>query len=221
MDWLRLESPAYWITFTASFLLVAVWESWRPNRECIVPAGQRWKMHGILLCIVMVVTTTIFRLSPVAAAIAAQGNPWGVLGFESIPFAVRAVAGFLLLDFTKYFTHWLYHHVSFLWPIHRVHHSDPDFDVSTGGRFHPLEPLVKGGVKPDHWGGEKVDHSTGWRCLSLKELRGWLERRPATRVAGRVLGRSGSRPRNLAPRVEGGDYERGLAGRFCLLSLSR
>ena len=87
------------------------------------------------------------------------------------------------------------------------------------GGHYPL--TVKGGVKPDHWGGEKVDHSTGWRCLSLKELRGWLERRPATRVAGRVLGRSGSRPRNLAPRVEGGDYERGLAGRFCLLSLSR
>ena len=142
MDWLRLESPGYWIVFTASFLLVAVWESRRPNRECIVAVEQRWKMHGVLLCVIMVFTSTIFRLSPVAAAIAAHGNPWGVLGFESIPLPVRAVAGILLLDFTKYFTHWLYHHVGFLWPIHRVHHSDPDFDVSTGARFHPLEPIL-------------------------------------------------------------------------------
>jgi hypothetical protein len=45
---------------------------------------------------------------------------------------------------------------------------------------------VKGGVKLDHWGGEKVDHFTGGRCLSFKDLRGRLERRPAARLAGRV-----------------------------------
>lgn len=142
MDWLRLESPAYWIAFVASFLLVAVWESSRPNRECLVPASRRWGMHGLLLTCVAALNTLLFRVTPVAAALAAQGSPWGVLGFAYIPYPVRAVAAILLLDFTKYATHWLYHHVAFLWPIHRVHHSDPDFDVSTGARFHPLEPLL-------------------------------------------------------------------------------
>ena len=46
--------------------------------------------------------------------------------------------------------------------------------------------FVKGGVKLDHWGGEKVYQFTGGRGLGLKDLRGWLERRPATRLAGRV-----------------------------------
>ena len=60
------------------------------------------------------------------------------------------------------------------------------FDVSPpspeeGGLRH-----VKGGVKLDQWGGEKVDQSTGWMGLSLKDLRGWRERRPANRLAGRV-----------------------------------
>lgn len=142
MNWLNWESPAYWITFVASFLLVAVWESARSNRESLVPAGRRWSMHGLLLILVAALNTLLFRLTPVAAAVAAQGSSWGVLGFASIPFPVRAAATFLLLDFTKYATHWLYHHVAFLWPIHRVHHSDPDFDVSTGARFHPLEPLL-------------------------------------------------------------------------------
>ena len=45
---------------------------------------------------------------------------------------------------------------------------------------------VKGGVKLDHWGGEKVDHFAGGRGRGLKDLRGRLERRPATRLAGRV-----------------------------------
>lgn len=142
MDWLRFESPGYWITFTVGFLVVAVWESHRPNRQSLVSAERRWTMHGLLLLCVMVVNTLLFRLSPVAAAVAAQDNPWGVLGIASIPFALRAAAAFLLLDFTKYATHWLYHHVPFLWPVHRVHHSDPDFDASTGARFHPLEPIL-------------------------------------------------------------------------------
>jgi hypothetical protein len=45
---------------------------------------------------------------------------------------------------------------------------------------------VKGGVKLDHPGGGKVDQFPGSCVLALKDLRGRLERRPATRVAGRV-----------------------------------
>ena len=49
-----------------------------------------------------------------------------------------------------------------------------------------FRPIVKGGVKLDHWGGEKADHFTGGRSFGLKDLRGRLECRPATRFAGRV-----------------------------------
>jgi hypothetical protein len=45
---------------------------------------------------------------------------------------------------------------------------------------------VKGGVKLDHRGGEKLDHFTGGSGRGLKDLRGRLERRPATRFAGSV-----------------------------------
>ena len=43
---------------------------------------------------------------------------------------------------------------------------------------------VKGGVKLDHSGGEKVDQFRGGGSFDLRELRGRLERRPAT-PAGR------------------------------------
>ena len=44
--------------------------------------------------------------------------------------------------------------------------------------------VVKGGVKLDHSGGEKVDQFRGGGSFDLRELRGRLERRPAT-PAGR------------------------------------
>ena len=52
----------------------------------------------------------------------------------------------LALDFVRYFVHWTEHHVPLLWRLHQVHHSDPDFDVSTGFRTHPLEIVYTQGT---------------------------------------------------------------------------
>jgi sterol desaturase/sphingolipid hydroxylase (fatty acid hydroxylase superfamily) len=39
------------------------------------------------------------------------------------------------------------HAVPALWRLHRVHHADLDFDVTTGARFHPIEILVSVVIK--------------------------------------------------------------------------
>lgn len=54
----------------------------------------------------------------------------------------RALAGFFLLDLAVYAQHVLFHHVPLLWRVHRVHHADTGFDVTTGIRFHPVEMIV-------------------------------------------------------------------------------
>jgi len=51
----------------------------------------------------------------------------------------------LLLDLVKYAIHRTYHSVPFLWRVHQVHHSDPDFDVSTAVRAHPIEMIFTQG----------------------------------------------------------------------------
>ncbi|MFV8817799.1 sterol desaturase family protein [Haliea sp. E17] len=60
--------------------------------------------------------------------------------------ASNPVAGFLLLlvvaEFIGYWGHRVYHRVSWLWPIHAVHHADTRLDVSTSLRNHPLETLL-------------------------------------------------------------------------------
>jgi len=59
-------------------------------------------------------------------------------------------------------------------------------NISNPAAMSQITAVVKGGVKLDHRGGGKVDQFTGSWGLDLKDLRGRLERRPATRFAGRV-----------------------------------
>jgi sterol desaturase/sphingolipid hydroxylase (fatty acid hydroxylase superfamily) len=56
------------------------------------------------------------------------------------------VVGFLLLDLLQYAVHRCQHAVPFLWRLHALHHSDPDVDVTTSVRHHPIEYLIATGI---------------------------------------------------------------------------
>ncbi len=65
---------------------------------------------------------------------------FGLLSFVTIEnHTLRFVLAFLLLDLSFYYWHVLNHRLSYLWRFHNVHHFDPDLDVTTGARFHPIE----------------------------------------------------------------------------------
>jgi sterol desaturase/sphingolipid hydroxylase (fatty acid hydroxylase superfamily) len=142
VPWERIESYSYWILFAATFLGVAVWESFRPRRELSTPPERRWGKHGLVLVVGTVISVGIYRVSPVVVAIAFAGNRYGLLNKPWIPFIGRCILAVLLLDFVKYAIHRAFHSVSFLWRVHQVHHSDPDFDVSTAARVHPIEIIL-------------------------------------------------------------------------------
>jgi sterol desaturase/sphingolipid hydroxylase (fatty acid hydroxylase superfamily) len=55
--------------------------------------------------------------------------------------ALSLVVGFLLLDLMGYLLHRCEHAVPLLWRFHALHHSDPDVDVTTAVRHHPIEYL--------------------------------------------------------------------------------
>ncbi len=93
--------------------------------------------------------TAMLRLSyfvvpavTVLAATYSEGRGLGLLPAMGVSGLATAVVGFLLLDLAIYGQHVVLHHVPVLWRLHRVHHADPEFDVSTGIRFHPLEILL-------------------------------------------------------------------------------
>lgn len=144
MDWLlQNQSKAYWVAFIAAFLAVAVVESLHPVRV-IRGVERRWARHGILFVIGTVTVGLVSRLSPVGVAFLFADSPYGVM--NRLPFWPACVLTVLMLDLVHYVTHWTFHHVGWLWPVHSVHHSDVDYDVSTSARFHPIEYILGGGV---------------------------------------------------------------------------
>jgi sterol desaturase/sphingolipid hydroxylase (fatty acid hydroxylase superfamily) len=146
MDWARLEPRFFWGLLVATFLGVAIWESYLPKRKLTLAAESRWGRHSVLMLLSIAVGIFILRISPVALTAATQQNRFGLLNRPWLPFPIRFGAAILLLDLLQYGVHWTFHHVGILWRVHEVHHSDPDFDVSTAVRFHPIETLITQGA---------------------------------------------------------------------------
>ncbi len=145
-SWQKLEARSYWILLVASFLAVALAESWRPKFALRVAPERRWSRHGILMLLYSAVWMAIYRVGPVVLALRFQNSRFGLLNKPAWPYALRFVLAIVALDFVRFATHWTEHHVAWLWRMHMVHHSDPDFDVSTGFRAHPLEVIYMQGA---------------------------------------------------------------------------
>jgi sterol desaturase/sphingolipid hydroxylase (fatty acid hydroxylase superfamily) len=127
-------------------LAVALWEFCRPRRRREFPALRRrvgnlgiWLLNIVLASLVFAPTDT-FR-PQLEAALGIALPPWPIPeGWASL------VAAFLLLDLLRYLVHRCKHAVPFLWRFHALHHSDPDVDVTTSVRLHPIEYLLNSGV---------------------------------------------------------------------------
>lgn len=146
MHWAQIEARTFWLVMAASFLVMAVWESLRPHRDLSIPGERRWSRHGLLFIVSSVTSVAIYRIGPVVVAAGMVQSRFGLFHRITLPYALRFVLTILLLDFLRYAVHWAQHHVPILWRMHQVHHSDPDFDLSTGARVHPLETVLVQGV---------------------------------------------------------------------------
>ena len=146
MDWIRIASDPYWFVFVASFLGIAVWETCRARRELAAPVGTRWGKHSFIWITGATLSSALYGLSPVIVAASVEGSRLGLLNQPWLPFAARCILALLLLDLTKYAVHRAWHSFPILWRVHQVHHSDPEYDLSTTFRFHPIESLVTQGV---------------------------------------------------------------------------
>ncbi|MFL5060092.1 MAG: sterol desaturase family protein [Xanthobacteraceae bacterium] len=128
--------------FAAVFAVMAAWELLAPRRELSVGRQPRWPGNlGIVIVDALAVRLIIPTAAAGTALIAAERG-WGLLNMLATPGWLAAILGFLLLDLLIYAQHVVFHHVPVLWRLHRMHHADLDIDVTTGGRFHPIEILL-------------------------------------------------------------------------------
>jgi sterol desaturase/sphingolipid hydroxylase (fatty acid hydroxylase superfamily) len=133
-----------WI-LVAAFLCVALAETYRPRRTLAKPVARRW-VGNLVLAVCESIPVWIYPLNVTLVALAVLKSPYGVLNRESIPFAARCALAIVVLDLLRYGVHRAFHGIPLLWRVHQIHHSDPDFDLTTGGRNHPVEVLLVQGT---------------------------------------------------------------------------
>jgi len=133
--------------FGLVFGAVALWELAAPRRKPFFDRRSRWPHNLGLLLVDVLVLRVLAPGAAIAVAWAAQEQGWGLLGALSLPSWLAVLIGVVLLDLAIYFQHVMFHAVPTLWRLHRVHHTDLDFDVTTGTRFHPVEIVISTGIK--------------------------------------------------------------------------
>lgn len=137
----------YTVLFFATLSGVVIWESRAPLRELRTSLRQRWMGNFGIMFINTALIWAVFPGAAVGTSLAVWTADGGLLRWLDVPFWPAFVLGILLMDLSRYTEHFLLHRVGPLWRIHRVHHTDLDFDVTTAVRFHPVEALVTNGTK--------------------------------------------------------------------------
>ena len=125
--------------FAGVFLVIAVVETLQPWRPSL--RRERWTANLLLFAIGAVALRLVFPAAAVGLALFANARGWGLLPALGLPAPVAATLAFIGLDAIIWAQHRLFHHVPWLWRLHRVHHTDTALDLTTGLRFHPLEIL--------------------------------------------------------------------------------
>jgi len=128
--------------FGLVFIVMLLWELIAPRRELSVPKALRWSSNLGLLLLNSMVLRLLFPAAAVGIAYSVAEQGWGLFNLVDLPLWLEVSAAVVLLDFAIYLQHRLMHLVPILWRLHRVHHADLDFDLTTGSRFHTIEIIV-------------------------------------------------------------------------------
>lgn len=135
------------LVMAGSFVLFALLELALPFRRASQPRERRWLANLALFAIDTLAVRLLLPLAMVGTAVLAEERGWGLFNLAEAPVWLAFVLTVLALDMAIYLQHWATHRVPILWRLHRVHHTDRDFDLTTAARFHPLEILLSTAYK--------------------------------------------------------------------------
>lgn len=128
--------------FFGIFAAIAVWEFLSPRRTLSAAKGVRWLNNLVLIFLNSLILRLLFPTAAVGVAVIAQHKGWGLLNLTDLGFWPAVLLAVITMDFVIYLQHVMVHAIPVLWRLHRVHHADLDYDVTTGARFHTLEIIL-------------------------------------------------------------------------------
>ncbi|MCF6150316.1 MAG: sterol desaturase family protein [Candidatus Kuenenia sp.] len=122
--------------------VMTLWEWVAPRRVLAISKPLRWSNNIGIVIINSFLLRIIFPSAAVGMAVFAKKHGWGLFNHMHLSYTVAVIISVVAMDFFIYLQHVMFHAVPVFWRIHRMHHADLDFDVSTGIRFHPIEILL-------------------------------------------------------------------------------
>lgn len=128
--------------FGGVFAVMTIWELVGPRRKQAIRRGWRWPNNLGVVVVNTLLVRLVFPTTAVGLSLLAETRGWGLFNLMAFPAWVGVVSSVVVLDLAIYLQHVLFHAVPSLWRLHRMHHADLEFDVSTGLRFHPIEILL-------------------------------------------------------------------------------
>jgi len=142
-EFVMTYEPAIRLGFFFGMLgVMALWEIFSPRRALTVSKTVRWVNNLGLVFFNSFVLRLIFPAAAVGMAAFANAQGWGIFHYVEAPYWLAVIVSVIFMDFIIYLQHVMVHAVPALWRLHRVHHADLDFDVTTGARFHPIEIIL-------------------------------------------------------------------------------
>lgn len=136
------EVPIRMGCFFGILAVMALWEVLVPRRSLTVSKPVRWANNLGLVFFNSFLLRLMFPAAAVGMAAFASSQGWGIFNYYETPFWLAVVVSVVAMDFIIYLQHVMVHAVPALWRLHRMHHADLDFDVTTGARFHPVEIIL-------------------------------------------------------------------------------
>src|SRR5215471_214937 len=133
--------------FAGVFGVMAVWELLTPRRRPATGRNWRWPNNLGVLAVDVVLVRILLPITAVGLALFAEAHGFGLLNLIALPRWASIIISVVILDLAMYLQHVLFHAVPALWRLHRMHHADLEFDVTTGVRFHPVEILLSTAIK--------------------------------------------------------------------------
>jgi sterol desaturase/sphingolipid hydroxylase (fatty acid hydroxylase superfamily) len=142
-----LDSTVRLSVFALLLTVLALLEIYSPRRKPQHSKAKRWISNFGISALSSVIVALALPLMGVATAIFASERSWGLFNQFEIQPLISIPLYIAVFDFTIYLQHRLFHKSKLLWRLHRVHHTDLDYDVSTGVRFHPLSIFISAAIK--------------------------------------------------------------------------
>lgn len=139
---LPFEIPIRLAAFAGGFVLMAAWELLAPRRHQAAERPLRWPSNLGLVVLDTALVRILVPTTAVGIGLLAEQRGWGLFHSFAVPGWLAVIASIIVLDLAIYLQHVLFHAVPALWRLHRMHHADLAFDVTTGVRFHPIEILL-------------------------------------------------------------------------------